>query len=116
MACIKSLAASVVKYGLTCLKLAKLNLMVLATFLTCFLNVKLQTKMIPRYFKSDTAVSFSPSIKTSGGCAFEDFLEKNIQTVLFVFKCRDDVFSQSEAWTNAAVSLVAACSLVFACV
>ena len=63
MACIKSLAASVVKYGLACLKLAKLNLMVLATFLTCFLNVKLQSKMIPRYLKSDTAVSFSPSIK-----------------------------------------------------
>ena len=48
------IVTGIVKYGLTCLKLAKLNWMVLATFLTCFLNVKLQSKMIPRYSKSDT--------------------------------------------------------------
>ena len=68
---IKSLAASVVRHGLLCLKLARLNLMVLAPSLTCFLKVKLEFKMIPRYLKSDTTKSFSPSIQTSACCALD---------------------------------------------
>ena len=37
--------------------------------------------MIPRYLKSDTTMSFSPSIKTSACCALVDFLEKNVVNV-----------------------------------
>ena len=54
MACMKSLAASIVRYGLMCLKLDKLNLILLATFLTCFLNVKFESSVIPKYLNSDT--------------------------------------------------------------
>ncbi len=106
MASIKSFAASVVKYGLMCLKLARLYLMVLATFLTCFLKVKFESKIIPRYLKSDTTMSFSPSIKTSACCTIEDLLEKNIQTVLLMLRCRSDIFSHSETCTSASVNLV----------
>ncbi len=100
MASIKSFAASVVKYGLMCLKLARLYLMVLATFLTCFLKVKFESKIIPRYLKSDTTMSFSPSLKTSACCTIEDLLEKNIQTVLLMLRCRSDVlsFRSVERW------------------
>ena len=54
IACMNSLAASVVRYGRMCLKLFKLNLIVFVTFFTCFLKVKFESSVIPRYLNSDT--------------------------------------------------------------
>lgn len=38
LACMKRLAASIARYGLICVRLARLSLMLLAIFSTCFLN------------------------------------------------------------------------------
>lgn len=69
------LAASKVKYGLMCLKLAKLNLIVFPTFLTCFLNVKLESCIIPRYLNSDTTVILF-LLTTMAGSGSVDLREK----------------------------------------
>ena len=66
MTCMKSLAASVVRYGRMCLKLARLNLTVFITFLTCRLNDRFESIMIPRYLNSETTLSFTPLTKTLG--------------------------------------------------
>lgn len=66
IACMQRLADSVVRGGLICLKLARVNLIVPATFLTRFLNDRFEFRMIPPYLKSDTTLSFSPLTITSG--------------------------------------------------
>ena len=48
-------AALTVKKGLICLKCCKLNLTVLDTFLICFLKVKFESIMTPRYLKWGTS-------------------------------------------------------------
>ena len=51
------LAALTVKKGLICLKFWRLNLIVFETFFTCFLNVRVESNMTPRYLNSGTSSS-----------------------------------------------------------
>ncbi len=67
---IDKLAAHVDTYGRTCLKLARLNMTVLATVLTGFFQDKFKSNMIPRYLKSVRTFSFSSLTKTPGWWVF----------------------------------------------
>ncbi len=113
--CMKSFAASIVQHGLICLKFAKIIVIIMATFLTCFWNVSWESKMTPKYLKSETILSFSPLTNTSGWGITVGFCEKYIQTVLLVLKCKYELLSQSETWTNTSVWMFAACCLFLAC-
>ena len=114
IACMKSLAASVERYGRMCLKLDRLNLILLATFFTCFLNVRCESRVIPRYLNSDTIWILLPSMRMSMSGSVE-LREKNMPTVLVVFRCKQEFLNQSDTWTMAAVSFSAASCLFFAC-
>ncbi len=113
--CMKSFAASIVQHGLICLKFAKIIVIIMATFLAFFWNVNLESKMTPKYLKSETTLSFSPLTNTSGWGITVGFCEKYIQTVLLVLKCKYELLSQSETWTNTSVWMFAACCLFLAC-
>ncbi len=113
--CMKGFAASIVQRGLICLKFAKIIVIIMATFLACFWNVSWESKMTPKYLKSETTLSFSPLTNTSGWGITVGFCEKYIQTVLLVLKCKYELLSQSETWTNTSVWMFAACCLFLAC-
>jgi len=102
------LAASVVKYGPICLKLATLNF-------TCFLNVIFECNL-PRYLKTPEHHQDIFTInKNIGVVVSQKFSMINTHTVLFTFRCKHELFSQFETCAMAAVSLFAACCLFFAC-
>ena len=110
IACMNSLAASVVRYGLMCRKFARLNFIVFVTFFTCFLKVRCESSVIPRYLNSDTTCILLP-LTTMSGSGSVELREKNIHTVLFVFKCKHELLNQSDTWTIASFSLSAASCL-----
>ena len=61
MQCRYDFAASSVREGLICLKLAMLKLILFLTFLMCFLKVRLESRVTPRNLNWGTSSSSSSS-------------------------------------------------------
>ena len=87
-------AALTVKKGLICLKCCKLNLMVLDTFLICFLKVKFESSMTPRYLKWGTSYISAPFKNTLDPSILTGRLLNIMHTVFFAFNFKQMLFSQ----------------------
>ena len=82
-----------------------LNLTVLDTFLMCFLNVRLESVITPRYLKCGTSSSSTPSRNTCDLSSLVDFLLNTMHTVFLVLSMRHESLSQTCTLDSAFVSL-----------
>ena len=110
MQCKNIRAAVLVNEFLICLKFARLNLTELDTFLMCFLNESVESRMTPRYLNSFTSESSSPPRNTPDQVIFGGCFAKYIQTLFLTFKERPDLVSQS--WT---LPIAIVCYSMFQC-
>lgn len=97
---------AVVMKGLIWLKFSMLNLIVLDTFLMCFLNVSSESSITPRILKCGTSSSSTPSKRTWDLLNLADCLLNTSWTVFFVLSMmRHKSHNQTCTLDSALVSL-----------